>query len=120
MAILSLTECFIDKSLMCFRQMSHKNGVESEKRLRRAIANSNERRRMQSINAGFQLLRTLLPHSEGEKMSKVLHILTRWQMIQSCCIIDAQECILLSVVFSCQVAAINIIRKKKKMLIYFC
>ncbi|WAQ99964.1 TFAP4-like protein [Mya arenaria] len=52
------------------RQISHKNGVEGEKRLRRAIANSNERRRMQSINHGFQLLRTLLPHSEGEKLSK--------------------------------------------------
>jgi transcription factor AP-4 len=26
---------------------------------------------MQSINAGFQSLRTLLPHHEGEKLSKV-------------------------------------------------
>merc|ERR1711988_744178 len=41
-----------------------------EKRIRREIANSNERRRMQSINAGFQSLRTLLPHHEGEKLSK--------------------------------------------------
>ncbi|XP_065210111.1 helix-loop-helix protein 11 isoform X2 [Planococcus citri] len=41
-----------------------------EKRMRREIANSNERRRMQSINAGFQSLRTLLPHHEGEKLSK--------------------------------------------------
>lgn len=51
--------------------MSHKTGLESEKRMRREIANSNERRRMQSINAGFQLLRSLLPHNEGEKLSKV-------------------------------------------------
>lgn len=51
--------------------MSHKNGLESEKRMRREIANSNERRRMQSINAGFQHLRSLLPHNEGEKLSKV-------------------------------------------------
>ncbi|XP_067009719.1 transcription factor AP-4 isoform X2 [Anabrus simplex] len=44
--------------------------MEQEKRIRREIANSNERRRMQSINAGFQSLRTLLPHHEGEKLSK--------------------------------------------------
>merc|ERR1719309_1366619 len=42
----------------------------SEKRIRREIANSNERRRMQSINAGFSSLRSLLPHHEGEKLSK--------------------------------------------------
>ncbi|KAG5674701.1 hypothetical protein PVAND_004653 [Polypedilum vanderplanki] len=41
-----------------------------EKKMRRQIANSNERRRMQSINAGFQSLRILLPHHEGEKLSK--------------------------------------------------
>ena len=45
--------------------------VDQERRIRREIANSNERRRMQSINAGFQSLRTLLPHHEGEKLSKV-------------------------------------------------
>lgn len=53
--------------------------MEAEKRIRREIANSNERRRMQSINAGFQALRTLLPRHEGEKLSKVsiiyMHIL---------------------------------------------
>jgi len=45
-------------------------GMDQERRIRREIANSNERRRMQSINAGFQSLRTLLPHHEGEKLSK--------------------------------------------------
>lgn len=45
--------------------------MDQEKRLRREIANSNERRRMQSINSGFQSLRNLLPHHEGEKLSKV-------------------------------------------------
>ena len=45
--------------------------ADTERRMRREIANSNERRRMQSINAGFQSLRTLLPHHEGEKLSKV-------------------------------------------------
>lgn len=45
--------------------------MENEKKLRREIANSNERRRMQSINAGFVGLRDLLPHNEGEKLSKV-------------------------------------------------
>lgn len=49
----------------------HSNIMENEKRMRREIANSNERRRMQSINAGFQSLRSLLPHHEGEKLSKV-------------------------------------------------
>merc|ERR1712226_915549 len=44
--------------------------VDSERRVRREIANSSERRRMQSTNAGFQSLRTLLPHHEGEKLSK--------------------------------------------------
>lgn len=44
--------------------------LESEKKVRREIANSNERRRMQSINAGFQSLKTLIPHSDGEKLSK--------------------------------------------------
>lgn len=42
-----------------------------ERRMRREIANSNERKRMQSINAGFETLKTLLPnHQIGEKMSK--------------------------------------------------
>lgn len=48
-----------------------RDAMDQEKRLRREIANSNERRRMQSINAGFQSLRNLLPHHEGEKLSKV-------------------------------------------------
>ncbi|KAM9392130.1 transcription factor AP-4 [Pholidichthys leucotaenia] len=43
---------------------------DQERRIRREIANSNERRRMQSINAGFQALKTLIPHSDGEKLSK--------------------------------------------------
>lgn len=45
--------------------------TDLEKRMRREIANSNERRRMQSINVGFQSLRNLLPKRDGEKMSKV-------------------------------------------------
>lgn len=49
----------------------NKTTLENEKRMRREIANSNERRRMQSINAGFQNLRLLLPRHEGEKLSKV-------------------------------------------------
>ncbi|XP_039265007.2 uncharacterized protein LOC120340726 [Styela clava] len=43
---------------------------DQERRIRREIANSNERRRMQSINAGFKSLKTILPHTEGEKLSK--------------------------------------------------
>lgn len=49
--------------------------MEAEKRIRREIANNNERRRMQSINAGFQALRTLLPRHEGEKLSKVCNLI---------------------------------------------
>ncbi|CAD5219055.1 unnamed protein product [Bursaphelenchus xylophilus] len=41
-----------------------------DRRLRRQIANCNERRRMQSINAGFQALRQFLPQKGGDKMSK--------------------------------------------------
>lgn len=52
-------------------RVTSRSHMEQEKRMRREIANSNERRRMQSINAGFQSLRTLLPHHEGEKLSKV-------------------------------------------------
>lgn len=43
----------------------------TDRRLRRQIANCNERRRMQSINAGFQSLKLLLPRRDGEKLSKV-------------------------------------------------
>lgn len=40
--------------------------------MRREIANSNERRRMQSINNGFTILRKKLPNQHGEeKLSKV-------------------------------------------------
>jgi transcription factor AP-4 len=57
--------------------------VEGEKRLRREIANSNERRRMQSINAGFQSLKTLLPHDEGDKLSKAAILQTTSDYITS-------------------------------------
>lgn len=41
-----------------------------DKRNKREIANSNERRRMQSINTGFLKLKRLLPVNDGEKLSK--------------------------------------------------
>ncbi|XP_065282959.1 transcription factor AP-4 isoform X2 [Dermacentor albipictus] len=59
-----------NKARLSNRPTSPKTQMEQEKRIRREIANSNERRRMQSINAGFQSLRTLLPHHDGEKLSK--------------------------------------------------
>jgi hypothetical protein len=49
--------------------LSHE-ATPTDRRLRRQIANCNERRRMQSINAGFQALRHLLPRKDGEKLSK--------------------------------------------------
>lgn len=52
------------------RPMSPKAQLEHDKRVRREIANSNERRRMQCINAGFQSLRALMPQLNGEKLSK--------------------------------------------------
>ncbi|XP_068140208.1 box A-binding factor [Drosophila tropicalis] len=55
--------------------------ADSEKRMRREIANSNERRRMQSINAGFQSLRSLLPRHEGEKLSKAAILQQTFQYI---------------------------------------
>jgi hypothetical protein len=54
--------------------MSPNSQLEHEKRVRREIANSNERRRMQSINTGFQSLKVLIPHSCGEKLSKVSYV----------------------------------------------
>ncbi|XP_064636610.1 transcription factor AP-4-like [Lineus longissimus] len=49
---------------------SNRPEMEDERRVRREIANSNERRRMQSINAGFTSLRKIIPCTEGEKVSK--------------------------------------------------
>ena len=42
-----------------------------DRKSRREVANCNERRRMQSINTGFESLRLLLPGVIGEKVSKV-------------------------------------------------
>ena len=42
-----------------------------DKKTRREIANSNERRRMQSINSGFMRLKALVPSISKEKVSKV-------------------------------------------------
>lgn len=44
--------------------------TNKDRRIKREIANSNERRRMQSINAGFHKLKSLLPVNDGEKISK--------------------------------------------------
>jgi transcription factor AP-4 len=65
--------------------MSPNSQLEHEKRVRREIANSNERRRMQSINTGFQSLKILIPHSCGEKLSKVcyVYIITRFSKKKS-------------------------------------
>lgn len=49
---------------------NNSNICNKDRRLKREIANSNERRRMQSINAGFQKLKRLLPVNDGEKISK--------------------------------------------------
>ncbi|KXJ22441.1 transcription factor AP-4 [Exaiptasia diaphana] len=67
----SLDESFLDDTASdvdC--SSSPESDRDRERRLRREIANSNERRRMQSINSGFQALRTLIPNADGEKLSK--------------------------------------------------
>ncbi|VDN04160.1 unnamed protein product [Thelazia callipaeda] len=55
----------------------------SDRRLRRQIANCNERRRMQSINAGFQSLKLLLPRRDGEKLSKAAVLQQTVELIQT-------------------------------------
>lgn len=66
--------CFVSLSLSLANiPLTPETARDQERRIRREIANSNERRRMQSINAGFQSLKTLIPHSDGEKLSKVGH-----------------------------------------------
>lgn len=59
------------------------DGELDDRRLRRQIANCNERRRMQSINAGFQALRQLLPRNDGDKMSKASILATTAEFIQT-------------------------------------
>lgn len=56
---------------------------QAGRRMRRQIANCNERRRMQSINAGFQSLRSLLPKRDGEKMSKAAILQHTAELIQT-------------------------------------
>ncbi|ESN99560.1 hypothetical protein HELRODRAFT_176727 [Helobdella robusta] len=57
------------------REKTSRLSLERDKKTRREIANSNERRRMQSINSGFQQLKALLPDTEDDKRSKsvILH-----------------------------------------------
>ncbi|CAJ0579082.1 unnamed protein product, partial [Mesorhabditis spiculigera] len=57
--------------------------LDPDRRMRRQIANCNERRRMQSINAGFQTLRNLLPRKEGEKLSKAAILQQTAELIHS-------------------------------------
>ena len=71
--LIILFKCFLSFSRIS-SNMSPNTQLEHEKRVRREIANSNERRRMQSINTGFQSLKILIPHSCGEKLSKVCYV----------------------------------------------
>ena len=58
--------------LIFFAEHSPLGDTDQDRRLRREIHHSNDRKLMQSINAGFQNLRKLLPHHEGEKLSKAV------------------------------------------------
>lgn len=53
-----------------FTDKRRRGHSDPEHRKRRAIANSNERKRMQSINAGFNSLRNLVCPKSGDKLSK--------------------------------------------------
>ena len=63
-----------NSALSSLVQMTERDGKEGQgldKKTRREIANSNERRRMQSINTGFMRLKALVPTISKEKVSKV-------------------------------------------------
>ena len=45
--------------------------LPTDKHFKRQIANYYERRRLESINTGFEALMTQMPHIQGEKLSKV-------------------------------------------------
>ena len=70
----AISSCTVLVFICCRFKVEVVDNRERERKLRREIANSNERRRMQSINSGFQALRLLIPHSEGEKLSKVFPV----------------------------------------------
>lgn len=96
---------------------SHHGVMEQEKRIRREIANSNERRRMQSINAGFQSLRTLLPHHEGEKLSKAAILQQTaeyiYQLEQEKTRLLSQNCQLKRLINQHEGEASNAVKKRK-------
>lgn len=52
-----------------------KKPLDSERRFRRDIANTHERKRMQSINDGILTLRSLLRHKDIDKLSKATVLL---------------------------------------------
>jgi transcription factor AP-4 len=91
--------------------------MENEKRMRREIANSNERRRMQSINAGFQSLRSLLPHHEGEKLSKAAILQQTAQYIieleREKTLLLSQNCQLKRLVDQQETSEIHVLKKRK-------
>lgn len=62
-----------NSALSSLVQMTERENDKSQldKKTRREIANSNERRRMQSINTGFMRLKSLVPTISKEKVSKV-------------------------------------------------
>ena len=64
-----------------------------DKHLKRQIANSNERKRMQSINAGFLSLRAQMPHVQGEKLSKVSYNLLHCFTIVSYLLLCLYVCV---------------------------
>lgn len=56
---------------MSSKSVSADSGDNATRKTRREIANSNERRRMQNINSGFEELKALIPRvSNSDKLSK--------------------------------------------------
>jgi len=60
-----------------------------DRKIRRQIANSNERRRMETINQGFAALRQFLPQRCGEKLSKASILKQASELIQS---LQSEKC----------------------------
>ena len=50
------------------------NHQDNDKKIKRAAANVNERRRMQNINCGFEALRSIISVEDSSKLSKVFYL----------------------------------------------
>ena len=59
--------------------------IDKEAKVRRQIANDNERKRMQSINNGFEKLKTLLQLEDPDKFISKSSVLQVWEICSHVC-----------------------------------